>query len=535
MNSNNDIIANDDQSISIDHDIYDGDYNQRSQNDIIHSSGSSISSNSTTTVNNGTRRLKDVPPCFVCGAEAHGYNFDQITCESCKAFFRRNALKSMERFRCRNNDTCVITAITRKRCKRCRLIKCFEVGMRKDWILSDEEKNIKREKIVINRLRKQQAQIVLQQQTNDLIHSNLKTRTKTTTVQQSPILTYALMYMYQPSDQKMYDRQQFLLGKLSDGYQLICQQYPQPNKFLYRNTIISQTETFDYKLSLIQDLTRELTQMTTLRLLNFFNLIPEFQSLAQQQKTSILIQNMLSIFMFHGALTYDPNNDTFVDRTTGDEPYDAKYLLYVYGARVYNDFTAIARQLLDVTYQLVNDKRADEHGHTLFLLLMAILLFSDGIQMNSDENNQTKLSKIQGNYIDITCRYLHDNFGYTIGQRMFRKLIPLLSDLQKLCSTLANVNLCEMAEDSNKSSSSGTTTTNNSNSNYNQGPVQSSSISSSTEFSSTIISGRSHLNELQKENRAPSSFNSTSLVLSNQSSPFILSNSTTTTLPNYPV
>jgi nuclear receptor subfamily 1 group I len=33
--------------------------------------------------------------CGVCSAPAHGYNFDQITCESCKAFFRRNALRSM--------------------------------------------------------------------------------------------------------------------------------------------------------------------------------------------------------------------------------------------------------------------------------------------------------------------------------------------------------------------------------------------------------------------------------------------------------
>lgn len=31
--------------------------------------------------------------CVVCGAPARGYNFDQITCEPCKAFFRRNALK----------------------------------------------------------------------------------------------------------------------------------------------------------------------------------------------------------------------------------------------------------------------------------------------------------------------------------------------------------------------------------------------------------------------------------------------------------
>ena len=33
--------------------------------------------------------------CRVCGAPAYGYNFDQITCESCKAFFRRNALRHM--------------------------------------------------------------------------------------------------------------------------------------------------------------------------------------------------------------------------------------------------------------------------------------------------------------------------------------------------------------------------------------------------------------------------------------------------------
>uniref|UniRef100_A0A1I8FCC7 Nuclear receptor domain-containing protein n=1 Tax=Macrostomum lignano TaxID=282301 RepID=A0A1I8FCC7_9PLAT len=30
--------------------------------------------------------------CTVCGDKALGYNFDAITCESCKAFFRRNAL-----------------------------------------------------------------------------------------------------------------------------------------------------------------------------------------------------------------------------------------------------------------------------------------------------------------------------------------------------------------------------------------------------------------------------------------------------------
>ena len=44
--------------------------------------------------------------CGVCGDKALGYNFDAITCESCKAFFRRNALKTkvkIDTFRDRKN------------------------------------------------------------------------------------------------------------------------------------------------------------------------------------------------------------------------------------------------------------------------------------------------------------------------------------------------------------------------------------------------------------------------------------------------
>ncbi len=35
--------------------------------------------------------------CAVCADRALGYNFNALTCESCKAFFRRNALKNKAR------------------------------------------------------------------------------------------------------------------------------------------------------------------------------------------------------------------------------------------------------------------------------------------------------------------------------------------------------------------------------------------------------------------------------------------------------
>ncbi|VDO46261.1 unnamed protein product [Haemonchus placei] len=56
--------------------------------------------------------------CRVCGDHATGYNFNVITCESCKAFFRRNALRP---------KVCPIDARARF-CQKCRLRKCFAVS-----------------------------------------------------------------------------------------------------------------------------------------------------------------------------------------------------------------------------------------------------------------------------------------------------------------------------------------------------------------------------------------------------------------------
>lgn len=42
----------------------------------------------------GHHRRSDDKRCAVCGDHAVGYNFGAIACESCKAFFRRNALRA---------------------------------------------------------------------------------------------------------------------------------------------------------------------------------------------------------------------------------------------------------------------------------------------------------------------------------------------------------------------------------------------------------------------------------------------------------
>lgn len=103
---------------------------------------------------------KELPPnlqkiCLVCGDKALGYNFNAISCESCKAFFRRNALASKE-FKCPFTNNCVITVVTRRFCQKCRLEKCLSIGMVKEFIMSEEDKAEKRRKIEENRAKKRQ-------------------------------------------------------------------------------------------------------------------------------------------------------------------------------------------------------------------------------------------------------------------------------------------------------------------------------------------------------------------------------------------
>jgi hypothetical protein len=74
---------------SIDDDQYEDDSTNTQSG--THVSRSSITNTNTST--NGSKRPKDISPCYVCGAKAHGYNFDQSNWRrenSKKLFFLSN-------------------------------------------------------------------------------------------------------------------------------------------------------------------------------------------------------------------------------------------------------------------------------------------------------------------------------------------------------------------------------------------------------------------------------------------------------------
>ncbi|CAG2101821.1 unnamed protein product [Medioppia subpectinata] len=90
--------------------------------------------------------------CVVCGDKGIGFNFDALTCESCKCFFRRNALRDLDCKLGANN--CIITVNTRKNCPKCRVEKCLAKGMKKDMIMNAEARTKRRLIIAQNRLKR---------------------------------------------------------------------------------------------------------------------------------------------------------------------------------------------------------------------------------------------------------------------------------------------------------------------------------------------------------------------------------------------
>jgi hypothetical protein len=79
--------------------------------------------------------------CGVCGDIAKSYHFGGLSCDSCKAFFRRSVQNdNYLHFQCCHRGQCVISLSNRKSCQYCRMKRCFAIGMEKSWVMTEDER-----------------------------------------------------------------------------------------------------------------------------------------------------------------------------------------------------------------------------------------------------------------------------------------------------------------------------------------------------------------------------------------------------------
>lgn len=84
--------------------------------------------------------------CLVCADRASGYHYNALACEGCKGFFRRSITRNLgNEYTCKYGGACEIDMYMRRKCKACRLRKCYAVGMKPECVIPEKQCITKRE------------------------------------------------------------------------------------------------------------------------------------------------------------------------------------------------------------------------------------------------------------------------------------------------------------------------------------------------------------------------------------------------------
>ena len=104
-------------------------------------------------VNDDPRHEVYLKICYVCQEQAkpgseHLRNYGGIVCYSCRAFWRRSHQKTKSpNFVCKKGGRCPVTVATRRRCKKCRYVRCLRAGMIPEAVLDEDQKKIRFRKL----------------------------------------------------------------------------------------------------------------------------------------------------------------------------------------------------------------------------------------------------------------------------------------------------------------------------------------------------------------------------------------------------
>uniref|UniRef100_A0A8C6UA98 Retinoic acid receptor RXR n=1 Tax=Neogobius melanostomus TaxID=47308 RepID=A0A8C6UA98_9GOBI len=82
--------------------------------------------------------------CSICGDRSSGKHYGVYSCEGCKGFFKRTVRKDLT-YTCRDNKDCMVDKRQRNRCQYCRYQKCLAMGMKREAVQEERQRNREKE------------------------------------------------------------------------------------------------------------------------------------------------------------------------------------------------------------------------------------------------------------------------------------------------------------------------------------------------------------------------------------------------------
>uniref|UniRef100_A0A4W5MLP2 Vitamin D receptor n=1 Tax=Hucho hucho TaxID=62062 RepID=A0A4W5MLP2_9TELE len=326
--------------------------------------------------------------CGVCGDKATGFHFNAMTCEGCKGFFRRS-MKRKASFTCPFNGSCSITKDNRRHCQACRLKRCVDMGMMKEFILTDEE--VQRKKDLIQKRKEEEA-------AREALRPRLNDEQSQVIASLVEPLTFSLFLLYI-----------FYCDMKSQQFNLLM---------MYQDSAGSPDSSEDdgSKLSMLPHLA-DLVSYSIQKVIGFAKMIPGFRGLTAEDQIALLKSSAIEIIMLRSNQSFNLDDMSW---SCGGSP-DFKYCI--------NDVTK-AGHTLDLLEPLVKFqvglKKLSLHEEEHVLLMAICLLSPDrpGVQ------DHAKIEVLQDSLSEVLQAYIRVN--HPGGRLLYARMIQKLADLRSL-------------------------------------------------------------------------------------------------------
>ncbi|GFQ70206.1 nuclear hormone receptor E75 [Trichonephila clavata] len=319
--------------------------------------------------------------CGACGDRAKSYHFGGISCDSCKAFFRRSVQnEAYKNFHCPYEGKCEITITSRKCCQFCRFKKCLSIGMETGWVMTEEE----RLALVKNRMERKQRQGVSEPSSHQQETGKKPYRT-TPISEYEPDINDLSKYLA-PEDMRIIE---FLVNAYEDSY----------NEVLL--AIIS-TDRLD-----------------------------TFSKIQQHDKEILLRTGVLELCFIRGAYVYDEKLSRWPH--TGKPMYkdsptlDSDDIKKLVSSELFEKHMEFIRSIKDL--------HLDEA--TIMLLLVIVLMSPDRPGLE----NEVLVAEEQEKFYILMKKYMQWRYGEENTLVLYPKLLLRLPDLRELNDNHTDYNL----------------------------------------------------------------------------------------------
>ncbi|CAF1078475.1 unnamed protein product [Adineta steineri] len=362
--------------------------------------------------------------CAICGDRAIGFNYDVLSCASCKAFFRRNAYQPLEKLKCLNRQNqCLVTRDVRRKCQRCRLARCFAVGMRRDFILSEEEKQQRKQRLQENR------NISLKRSStsdSSSLSPEVSPNSESHTESLDDIDRILMDIDY--NDENIFCHNSFDLNEIEstlsaeDWISIENVRSIFLSNFNNHNTNCVCVDISDRTTALLS--WSQFISKIALSFIDFFRHIDEFENLHDDDRFTLIKYNLLCVFAIPKAYLYQSVNDCCsFDNNVLAEQRRRFFILCGDSNGIRDNFVDVVHLLVDLTGQ----------DPIILSLIMLVFIFSQGLSMNIEESllkDPLAVYRAQNHYTQLLWNYFVNQLGEIEACKRFTRLMTIMIRVQ---------------------------------------------------------------------------------------------------------